>query len=306
MRQSRSGRQYTLRRGDAIAEVASIGASLRSFKVGDRDLVLPFDADEIRPLFRGSVLAPWPNRIAGGRWTYEGQNYQLALTEPARGHALARAGGVAGLERDRGRRGQRHTRGHDRPAAGLSVSVRSHDALVARRDGTCRTTVCRERRPRRCAVHIQHSPVPRSAERADGRVEAARSSDARAPGGRRPDPHRAQTRAGSSRLQTSRCPIGPAAIDHAFHGFDFADGVSAVSLVDQIGDGVRVVFGPETPWVQVCTSDWPGRVGHRAGVAVEPMTCPPNAFATSPEMYLVAPGETPTAWWRLEALRGLP
>src|SRR3954452_17421918 len=73
MRQPRSGRQYTLGRGDVEAEVASIGASLRSLKVGDRDLVLPFDADEIRPVFRGCVLAPWPNRIAGGRWTYGGQ-----------------------------------------------------------------------------------------------------------------------------------------------------------------------------------------------------------------------------------------
>src|SRR3954454_24729363 len=88
MPRPRSGRQYTLRRGDLVAEVASIGASLRSLQVGNRDLVLSFNAEEIRPLFRGCVLAPWPNRIAGGRWTYGGQEHQLAITEPARGHAL--------------------------------------------------------------------------------------------------------------------------------------------------------------------------------------------------------------------------
>src|SRR4051794_17329010 len=88
MSQPRSGRQYTLRQGDAVAEIASVGASLRSLRVGGRDLVLPFEADEIRPLFRGCVLAPWPNRISAGRWSCGGQQHQLAITEPSRGHAL--------------------------------------------------------------------------------------------------------------------------------------------------------------------------------------------------------------------------
>ncbi len=49
---------------------------------------MPFDADEVRPSHRGATLGPWPNRVVDGRYTFGGVERQLALTEPARGHAL--------------------------------------------------------------------------------------------------------------------------------------------------------------------------------------------------------------------------
>jgi aldose 1-epimerase len=303
MRQPRSGRQYTLRLGGAVAEIASIGASLRSLTVGDRDLVLPFDADEIRPLFRGSVLAPWPNRIAGGRWSYRGQEEQLAITEPSRGHALH--GLAAWLD------------WNELDAAADSVTLGT--TIVPQLgypfqfDLTMRWSLeasgilgvlsavnaGSEDAPFGSSIHPYlvaptgdvndwslHLPCTEELQVDDDLIPTVLAPV--------PDDHD---------FRESR-PIGSTAVDHAFHGFEFADGSSAVSLFDRHGHGVRVVFGPDTPWVQVCTSDWPGRVGHRAGVAVEPMSCPPNAFATSPDMYLVPPGETRTAWWRLEALHG--
>ncbi|MDQ1721773.1 MAG: aldose 1-epimerase [Pseudonocardiales bacterium] len=38
--------------------------------------------------FNGAVLAPWPNRIRDGRWSWRGQHRQLPITEPATGSAL--------------------------------------------------------------------------------------------------------------------------------------------------------------------------------------------------------------------------
>src|SRR3546814_20725038 len=58
-----SGTQHALRAGDAEAVIAGVGASLRSYAYGGRDLVVPFDADEVRPGYRGVTLAPWPNRV---------------------------------------------------------------------------------------------------------------------------------------------------------------------------------------------------------------------------------------------------
>ncbi len=44
--------------------------------------------DEICPVSAGQVLAPWPNRIRDGRYTFGGEVHQLALTEPARHNAI--------------------------------------------------------------------------------------------------------------------------------------------------------------------------------------------------------------------------
>ena len=104
------------------AVIASVGASLRSLTYEGRDLVVPFDADEVRPAYRGATLAPWPNRVVDGRYTFGGVEQQLPLTEPARGHALH---GLARLARLRARctaRRPRRARRHDRAADRLPAT----------------------------------------------------------------------------------------------------------------------------------------------------------------------------------------
>src|SRR3954454_2000366 len=59
---SPTGRQFELRAGAATAVVTEVGGGLRSLRVDGRDLVAGFGPDELRPVYRGSVLAPWPNR----------------------------------------------------------------------------------------------------------------------------------------------------------------------------------------------------------------------------------------------------
>jgi aldose 1-epimerase len=51
-----------------------------------------------------------------------------------------------------------------------------------------------------------------------------------------------------------------------------------------------VVLSGDAPWVQVYTGE---RIGRR-GLAVEPMTCPPDAFNSDPDGVSLAPGETRT------------
>ena len=47
-----------------------------------------FGPDEISPASAGQLLAPWPNRIRDGRYTFEGTAYQLPLTEPGKHNAI--------------------------------------------------------------------------------------------------------------------------------------------------------------------------------------------------------------------------
>ena len=100
-------------------------------------------------------------------------------------------------------------------------------------------------------------------------------------------------------------------IDHAFTGLArSADGLAEVRLTDVSGSGVAVSWDAACPWVQVHTADLPGgssRPGNRAGLAVEPMTCAPDAFNAVSYDYdtglqLLEPGGSATASWTIAAL----
>src|SRR6476619_7042097 len=83
-----TGRQLSLQHGDYSAVVTELGASLRELTWRGHPLVVGFGQDELPIGYQGAVLAPWPNRIADGRYTFAGQSQQLDLTEPDRQNAL--------------------------------------------------------------------------------------------------------------------------------------------------------------------------------------------------------------------------
>src|SRR3954453_23621514 len=85
---SRGGVEHVLRHGSYTATVTEVGAGLRQLRYGEQELVRPYPGHAVRPRFSGAVLAPWPNRIVDGRYTFEGLTHQLPLTEPERNHAL--------------------------------------------------------------------------------------------------------------------------------------------------------------------------------------------------------------------------
>src|SRR3954465_11196135 len=74
--------------GAARAVITETGAGLRSYTVDDVPYVETFGYGETPPLGSGMVLVPWPNRTAGARWTLDGVEQQLDVTEPARGNAI--------------------------------------------------------------------------------------------------------------------------------------------------------------------------------------------------------------------------
>src|SRR5919198_2731580 len=83
-----SGEQHEIRYGDHVAVVAEVGATLRAYAVAGADVVDGFAIDEISPAGRGQVLAPWPNRLDGGLYTFEGRVGHAAIDEPERGNAI--------------------------------------------------------------------------------------------------------------------------------------------------------------------------------------------------------------------------
>jgi aldose 1-epimerase len=309
-----SGTALTLRGGGYLVELSTVGATVRVLRFGDRDLIVPFARDEVRPAFRGATLAPWPNRIVDGEYRFAGETHRVALTEPERGHALH---GLVGW--------------HDFAVVAHTPERALLTTTIAAQSGY----------PWRVRVDVDY--------RLDGSgltqtVTAVNLSDTPAPFGTGPHPYllpatgsvdEALLHLPASRvLEVTRRRlkpldlaevavdaarfdfreprvIGEVCIDHAFTDLarDGA-GVASVTVTDAAARGARITFDAGSPWVQICTADQPGgpgSPGHRIGVAVEPMTCAPDAF--NAERYpfdtgvrSIAPGEAASVTWTLSAV----
>ena len=83
-----TGTQYEIEAGDYRATVTELGAGLRTLEHRGTPLVTSYDADQLPPHGAGQLLSPWPNRVDGGRYSFDGAEYHLALSEPARGNAI--------------------------------------------------------------------------------------------------------------------------------------------------------------------------------------------------------------------------
>jgi len=88
-----TGEQYEISAGPYRAVVTEVGATLRAFANGGRDVLRGFAADRPPSGGAGQELIPWPNRIRDGRYVFDGVEQQLSLSEPPRhnaSHGLAR------------------------------------------------------------------------------------------------------------------------------------------------------------------------------------------------------------------------
>jgi aldose 1-epimerase len=88
-----TGKQLDIALGGQEATVTELGAGLRRYTVGGLDVVKGYAATEPVSGGRGQQLIPWPNRIRDGRYPWGGKTQQLVLSEPPRhnaSHGLAR------------------------------------------------------------------------------------------------------------------------------------------------------------------------------------------------------------------------
>lgn len=309
-----SGTQHALRAGDYEAVVAGVGASVRLLTFAGRHLTVPFGADEVRPGHRGATLVPWPNRIVDGRYTFDGVDYQLSLTEPARGHALH--GLNSWVEYLPVRKGASHVTLESVVEAQKGypwrVVVRTTYTLDA--DGLTQevTATNESERPAPWGTSAHPYLVAGDGHVDDWTLELPAAQVLHAAGERMLPDGLTSVEVDAERFdfRTARS-IGGVQLDHAFTDLTSdPDGAFAARLTDRSGAGVEMSWDAACPWVQVYTSDQPGGAAdpaHRAGVAVEPMTCAPDAFnaATYPYktgLIVIEPGESVTAQWRIAAI----
>jgi aldose 1-epimerase len=302
-----SGTQYQLALGDYTATIASVGATLRTLRIDGRDLVVPFAAEEVRPNFRGAVLVPWPNRVVDGKYEFGGETYQLSLTEPARNHALH--GLAAWADWSLVGRGDAWIELEHTVQAQAGYPFRVH--AVVRYEvtaGGLHSTVT--------ATNTGTAPAPYGTAphpylvAGDGKVDdwslelPARAVLTVTPDRLIPvDLADVELEDDGAFDFVSARPIDATFIDHAFTELERdAAGVATVRVTAPSGTGVFLSWGAECQWVQIHTADQPDAATSRLGLAVEPMTCPPDAFNTGTDLIVLQPAESHTAAWTIGAL----
>jgi aldose 1-epimerase len=83
-----SGEQIRLVHGNLDAVITEVGATLRSFRVDSVPIIWEFPENEIASGDRGQVLAPWPNRLEDGSYRFGDIVGRAALNEPEWSNAI--------------------------------------------------------------------------------------------------------------------------------------------------------------------------------------------------------------------------
>ena len=295
-----TGEQFAITHGEHRAVVVEVGGGLRTYTVGDRDVVDGYAEDAQCDGGRGQTLVPWPNRVRDGSWTWDGVTRQLALTEPEQRnaiHGLVRWMPWSVVERSTSAV-TLACRSFPQPGYPWTLAVRTTWALDGRGLGV-RTEITNVSGTAAPVAAGFHPYLTLAGPRIDEAVltlpaDTVLVTDARSiPTGSRPV-------AGTEfDFRTPRA-VGAQAIDHAFTGLTrTADGRCTVVLAS--ADGARSVelwVDEAYLYLEVFTGDTladPAR--RRQGLAVEPMSAPPNALASGEALVTVAPGASWTGNW---------
>jgi galactose mutarotase-like enzyme len=100
-------------------------------------------------------------------------------------------------------------------------------------------------------------------------------------------------------------PIGATRLDHAFTDLDRDDaGRARVPLLDPATETTVELWVDEHYRYLMIFSGDPLPDVNRRSLAVEPMTCPPNAFRSGEDVIVLGPGETVTSTWGITPRRG--
>lgn len=294
-----SGKQFEISYGDQRACVVEVGAGIRSYSVGDRDVLEPYGLHDICDGGHGAVLIPWPNRIGGGRYGFDGAELQLALSEPTAGNA------IHGLLRWRSWRAVEHV--DARVVMAMSLLPEPGypfmlDVTVSYELGphglTVRSTATNVGE-RACPYGVGQHPYlsPGAGLIDDCLLELAGETlieidpASRLPVGTR-------TVEGSGRDFRQASLLGAEKIDAPLTDLRRdANGRAHTRLTSPDGSCVELWVDRSFPVIQLFTGDTLAPTRRRRGLAVEPMSAPPNAFVSGDQLIRLEPGDSHVASW---------
>jgi aldose 1-epimerase len=298
-----TGDQIVLAADGYAATVVSVGAGLRLLSYQGRPLLSGYEADQLPPASRGIVLAPWPNRVGDGHYRFAGTEYQLPITEVARGNAMH--GLVFPIEWRIVEQAESSVLLALRlqPTRGYPFRLDLQIAYAVAADGlritleTTNTGVTDA--PYGCGAHPY---LTAGTAKVDDTVLQF-AADERLEVDERMLPVDRVPVAGTPYDFSAAHAVGDLVLDTAFTGLTYDDdGIGRATLTDpDTGSGVQLWWDATHRWVQLYTADRPDPAQNRVALAVEPMTCPPDAFRSGDDLITLAPGETHRSSWGITA-----
>lgn len=291
-----TGLQYRLSAGDHEATIVEVGAGLREYRVGGVDVTVPYGEDVLPPKGTGGVLVPWPNRIRDGKYTFGGRAFQLPLTEPANRNAIH---GLARWTRwtPLAITPSSVTLAVDLvPQSGWIFEMRVEVTYALRSEtGLSVTTMARNTGTWAAPFGIGFHPYfsTHGAQLADVTVKL--------PARQRIIMDAAQIPIGDQTVNGTPYDLRRGRRLHALRLDDAFTGLTgAAASVRAKKGGAQIWFDESFRYAQVFTLDelTPGV----PGVAIEPMTCPPNAYNSGEGLIVLEPGGSWTGAWGITPL----
>lgn len=294
-----SGKQFEIAHGEQRAVIVEVGGGIRAYKVGGREVLQPYAVDQMCDGAHGAPLVPWPNRLGDGRYRFDDEDYQVALTEPEKNnaiHGFLRWRPWRCLESQESRVVMASTLF---PLQGypfsLDVRVSYHLDETGLSVTTAATNIGDRPAPYASGQHPYLSPGAGNVDdctlhlHADTRILT--------------DPER-QLPVGREDVAGTRYDfrdgrrIEHLAIDDAFTDLHRDErGRSWLRLERPDGRVTSLWVDEAYPVIEIFTGDTLAPDRRRRGLGTEPMTCPPNAFQSGDEVIRLEPGDTSSASW---------
>jgi aldose 1-epimerase len=297
-----TGEQFEIAAGPYRATITQQGAGLRELAFEGAPLVLTHDADEPAPAAFGQLLIPWPNRVAGGRYTWDGQSYQLDISEPELDnalHGLVRwatwVPAESGADMVRLDCALLGPTGYP-----FRLDLRAEYRVDAETGLTVTVSVTNIGTRAAPYVHGAH-PYITVGEPIDG-------CTVQAPGTRYqpvdkqmiPEGLPLDVEGTEYDLRTAR-RLGAQTIDLAFTGLDRDAAGRAWVHLTGADRATSLWLNEAQPWLELYTADNVPPEHRRQGLGVEPMTGPPNALGSGIDVIRLEPGAEYQGSWGILA-----
>jgi aldose 1-epimerase len=293
-----SGQQFVVSHGAQRLTVVEVGGGVREYAVGGRDVLNPYPLDQMCDGAHGTPLVPWPNRLADGKYEFDGVSYQVALTEPEKSNA------IHGFLRWRNWTPRAHSATqvimgavlHPLPGYPFTLDIEVDYQLDD--DGLTVTTTATNLGPAAapwaCGAHPYLAPGGGLVDDCELEFTAGLRIDT----DERQLPIGDVPTAGTAFDFSTPHRIGDLAMDFAFRDLARdAEGRAWVSLTGTDGRTARLWLDASYPLVEVYTADTLAPHRRRRGLGVEPMTAPPNAFASGDGVIRLEPGRSSRHRW---------
>ena len=295
--------EYALTYGDYNAQVRSSGAGLNYLSYKGKNLIDVFRESEPE-MYRGDILAPWPNRIGDGEYTVSGYAYSVPINEPSRNTALH--GLVNTLEWKLLERSEHMVLLEvDLPESEkypTSLRLRSKYELSSEGIEIKISAINTGKQKAPYGVSIHPYLIANSSSQNNDWTLHMNSNEVLEVDLKRLLPIRLVNVDALDFDFRKGAVVGSRFIDHAFTVDRAQPRVIEIRGRDQ--SGVQMAFDETSKWIQIHTADRDGGDTSRTCLAVEPMTCPPDAFRTGTDLIWLESGDETSSSWSIKYLKG--